>query len=107
MIKLMVLIGVITLAHFADRPDLNNWAAKLQSPGGGMCCSFADAEALTDVQWDTKDGHYRVFLDERWIDVRDSAVVSAANRYGPAVVWPIRYNDKVIDIRCFMPGAGT
>lgn len=97
-------------AHFADRPDLNDWAAHLRAGnGGGLCCSFADAEALTDPQWDTKDGHFRVFLDNHWIDVPDNAVVNppGGNKYGQAVVWPLRYDGKVYGIRCFMPGAGT
>jgi hypothetical protein len=42
-----------------------------------------------------------------WIVVPDAAVVTEPNRFGPAVVWP--YNDRYgnIQIRCFMPGAGT
>ncbi len=45
--------------------------------------------------------------DGQWIDVPDAAVITVPNKYGPAVVWPIRYNGKVDSIRCFIPGAGT
>lgn len=72
-----------------------------------MCCDFTEAEKLTDVEWDTKDGHYRVFIDGQWFDVPDGAVVQTPNRLGPAMVWPSRSDGKVIYIRCFMPGAGT
>jgi hypothetical protein len=35
-----------------------------------------------------KDGHYRVFLEGRWIEVPDDAIVVAPNKYGRAIVWP-------------------
>lgn len=94
----------LLLVHFADRPDLNDWVSHLRAGNGAMCCDFTEAEHLTDVEWDTKDGHYRVYLDGHWIDVPDRAVVTVPNKYGPAVVWPSRYDGKVIDIRCFLPG---
>ena len=100
---------LLLLVHMTDRPDLDSWFSGLRSPAG-LCCSFADAEMLTDVQWDTQDGHYRVFLDNHWINVRREAVIESPNRYGPAIVWPLRYpqsNGKVYDIRCFIPGEGT
>ena len=37
----------------------------------------------------------------------DTAVVTAPNRYGPAVVWPYMDNKGNTNIRCFLPGAGT
>jgi hypothetical protein len=88
----------------------------------GLCCSYADGVTLTDVEWDTKDGHYRVFLEGQWIEVPDDAIVVAPNKYGRAIVWPYpvyvgegffghgdsgswRKVTKTIKIRCFMPGA--
>ncbi len=93
---------------YADSP-LKPWFNSLKSENG-LCCSFADGVTINDAQWDTKDGHYRVYLDDRWIDVPDGAVVKVPNRYGQAVVWPLldRGNTgNVYGIRCFMPGAGT
>lgn len=104
---LFIVLSSPSNAHFPDRPDLNNWFAGLTSKKG-MCCSFADGVALTDIQWDiTNDGHYRVFLDNQWVRVPDDAVLTEPNRYGQAVVWPYRGPEPGIQIRCFMPGAGT
>ena len=76
------------------------------SSSNGNCCSFADGLSISDVDWDTKDGHYRVLLHGEWINVPNSAVVTEPNRYGPAVVWPYMDTDGNIYIRCFLPGAG-
>jgi len=84
---------------------LKAWFDKLSS-GKGLCCSFADGVSVEDVDWDTRDGHFRVRLDGQWIDVPDDAVVSEPNKFGPAVVWPYQQDGKT-QIRCFMPGAGT
>lgn len=91
--------------RYANNP-LHAWFDSLGSKRG-LCCSFADGESVQDVDWDTQDGHYRVSLDGDWMVVPDDAVVTVANKFGPAVVWPIRYQGKAYDIRCFMPGAGT
>jgi hypothetical protein len=59
----IVLIFVLpcspAVAHDPSRPDLNNWFDHLAS-GKGLCCSFADGFAVSDVDWESKDGHYRV-----------------------------------------------
>jgi hypothetical protein len=47
-----------------------------------------DGFSVSDVDWDTEDGHYRVLLRGEWINVPNSSVVTEPNRYGPAVVWP-------------------
>jgi len=105
-----LLFGSLSLAHRADRPDLNDWFMHLKS-SEGLCCDFSEAESIADPDWDTQDGHYRVFLEGKWYGVRDTAVVHSPNRYGPALVWPMRYKRdekfEIYDIRCFMPGAGT
>jgi hypothetical protein len=90
---------------------LHDWFKGLASEKG-LCCSYTDGVTLTDVQWDVKDGHYRVFLEGQWIEVPDDAIVVEPNKYGRAIVWP--YNEWVGDenggswevtkIRCFMPG---
>jgi len=75
----------------------------------------AEGLTLADVEWDMKDGHYRVFLDGQWIEVPDDAIVVERNKYGRPVVWPyyVYVGDekggswevtKVTRIRCFMPG---
>ena len=91
--------------RFANSP-LKPWFDRLAS-GKGLCCSFADGFSVQDVDWDTKDGHYRVRIYGQWFVVPEDAVVAEPNRFGPAVVWP--YNDRYgnTQIRCFMPGAGT
>jgi hypothetical protein len=48
---------------------------------------MADGEAVADPDWESKEGHYRVRLDNKWVDVPDEAV---------------RF-DEQISIRCFMP----
>jgi hypothetical protein len=89
---------------------LHQWFEGLSSKIG-MCCSNADGLTLTDVEWDVKGGHYRVFLEGQWIDVPDEAIVVDHNRFGQAVVWPYSrilpkdgQEQPVIRIRCFMPG---
>jgi hypothetical protein len=92
--------------QFADSP-LKHWFDGLASEKG-LCCSFADGVSVKGVDWDTQNGHYRVHIDGQWIVVPDTAVVTAPNRYGPAVVWPyFDPDDRKIKIRCFLPGAGA
>jgi len=103
--------------RYAGSP-LKSWFDGLKS-GKGPCCSDADGTALSDVDWEAKDGHYRVRMDVspqapevdmQWIDVPDDAVITEPNRYGRTMVWPIRHSilgaPVTIEIRCFMPGAG-
>ena len=87
-------------------PNMHAWFDRLAS-GKGLCCSFADGFSIADVDWDTKDGRFRVRVDGQWIDVPDTAVVTEPNRFGPAVVWPYRDADGTTQIRCFLPGAGA
>ena len=87
-------------------PEMKAWFDALKS-GRGPCCSDADGMVVSDGDWDTKDGRYRVRLDGEWIDVPDDAVVKEPNRAGRAMVWPMpfRAEDDAITIRCFMPGS--
>jgi hypothetical protein len=95
--------------RFANSP-LKPWFEKLSS-GKGPCCSDADGSVVLDSDWESKDGHYRVRIRDKWWDVPAEAVITEPNRVGRTMVWPI-YNwtgdslDRV-DIRCFMPGAMT
>jgi hypothetical protein len=95
--------------RFANSP-LHNWFESLRSDKG-PCCSDADGTALSDVDWETRDGHYRVRIQDQWWDVPDEAVIREPNRAGRTMVWPIYYratNPPLrVEIRCFMPGTMT
>ena len=105
LILILLLLCTSALAHDASRPELNNWFDHLAS-GKGLCCSNADGTVLSDVDWETRGGHYRVRLEGQWIDVPDDAVITEPNRAGKTMVWPTRgYLGTAI--RCFMPGSMT
>lgn len=121
----LVLIALAApFGHARDRgqfvntnADLKAWFDGLRS-GKGPCCSDADGSALSDTDWESKDGHYRVRvprygygLDGQkqeliWVDVPEEAVISEPNRVGRTMVWPI-YGYTGVAIRCFMPGSMT
>jgi hypothetical protein len=90
--------------RYADSP-LKPWFDHLASRRG-LCCSMADGQVVADPDWESKDGHYRVRLDNQWIDVPDDALITEPNRAGRTMVWPMRI-DNQISIRCFMPGSMT
>lgn len=90
--------------RYANSP-LKPWFDHLSS-GKGLCCSQADGETVSDPDWDTKDGHYRVRLEGAWIDVPDDAVITVPNLFGRTMVWPMYHNGSPT-IRCFMPGSMT
>jgi hypothetical protein len=95
--------------RYANSP-LHGWFESLHS-SKGPCCSDADGTALSDVDWEAKDGHYRVRIEGQWWDVPDEAVIKEPNRAGRTMVWPIYYRSVSaplrVDIRCFMPGTMT
>ena len=84
---------------------LKQWFDGLASRRG-LCCSDADGQSVADVDWDTKDGKYRVRLDGQWIEVPPDALVTVSNKFGLAVVWPYKDYEGRTQIRCFIPGAG-
>jgi hypothetical protein len=90
--------------RYADSP-LKPWFDHLASRKG-LCCSMADGESVADPDWDSKNGHYRVRLENNWIEVPDDAVITEPNRAGRTMVWPMRVDDQ-ITIRCFLPGSMT
>jgi len=108
---LMALLSVSGLArdldgrYAAQNPELHRWFESLRS-GKGPCCSDADGSAVSDVDWETAGGHYRVRIDGEWVDVPDEAVITEPNRIGRTMVWPIR-GYLGLTIRCFMPGSMT
>lgn len=95
--------------RYAQSP-LKQWFDQLKSQRG-PCCSDADGYALSDVDWDTENGKYRVRIEGKWWDVPEDAVITEPNRAGRTMVWPLltRGLDGVlhVNIRCFMPGSMT
>jgi hypothetical protein len=89
----------------AQNPELHLWFEGLRS-GKGPCCSDADGASVSDVDWETQGGHYRVRIDGEWVNVPDEAVITEPNRIGRTMVWPIR-GYLGVSIRCFMPGSMT
>ena len=111
---LMALLAVLVFGFHAAARDLDGryansplkqWFDSLASKKG-LCCSDADGTALSDVDWESKDGHYRVWLDGAWHDVPDDAVITVPNRAGKTIVWPMR-GVFGLAIRCFIPGPMT
>jgi hypothetical protein len=88
--------------RYANSP-LKPWFDQLQS-GRGLCCSVADGVAVSDPDWDSREGHYRVRLDGEWIDVPPDAVITEPNKAGRTMVWPVR-SALGKSIRCFLPGS--
>jgi len=99
----MLSIFAVARAHDHERPELNSWYESLHS-GKGPCCDGTDAKHVDDVDWESKDGHYRVRIDGEWVDVPKEAVVEGPNRAGRTMVWPY-YLDGHPKARCFMPGS--
>jgi len=81
---------------------LKPWFDTLKS-GKGLCCSNADGIVISDPDWESKNGHYRVRLDGEWIDVPDDAVITEPNRAGRTMVWPLK-GAMGTSIRCFLRG---
>ena len=89
--------------YAAANPELHQWFESLKS-GKGFCCADADGVSLSDVEVQTENGHYKVFVAGEWVDVPPEAVLTVPNRVGKTMVWP-HYNDGHAVIRCFLPGA--
>jgi hypothetical protein len=90
--------------RYANSP-LKSWFDRLAS-GNGLCCSFADGFQGRRRRL----GHAGRPLSraaQRRMDRRADAVVTEANKFGPAVVWPYMGTDGQTQIRCFLPGADT
>ncbi len=121
---LLLVVLAAPFGHARDRgqfvntnADLKAWFDGLRS-GKGPCCPDADGSEISDSDWESKDGHYRVRVprygyhpdnqpqDLIWVEVPDDAVISEPNRVGRTMVWPI-YGYLGVSIRCFMPGSMT
>ena len=73
--------------RYANSP-LKQWFDLLRS-GKGLCCSVADGYVVDDPDWESNSGHYRVRIEDEWVDVPDDAVVSVPNKFGRTMVWPM------------------
>lgn len=109
----LVIVAIILFAwsyaypHDAAHPELNHWFDSLHS-GKGPCCSDADGTAITDADWESRDGHYRVRIEGSWYDVPDDAVIREPNMDGRTIVWPYRnsgWGGGGWQVRCFIVGA--
>lgn len=127
LVALGILIAFVGAAFARDAgvryaaSPLKPWFDSLRS-GKGPCCSDADGYALSDVDWESRAGGYRVRIprwrfepsaaapappagtEMVWIDVEDEAVITEPNRAGRTMVWPI-WGHQGPSIRCFMPGS--
>jgi hypothetical protein len=56
--------------RYANSP-LKEWFDHLAS-GKGLCCSFADEYVVDDPDWESSNGHYRVRIEDEWVDVPNS-----------------------------------
>ena len=74
--------------RYADS-SLREWFDHLAS-GNGLCCSMADGEIVADPDWESKDGHYRVRLENKWFDVPDKSVIT--ERIVPVARWSGPYD---------------
>jgi hypothetical protein len=90
--------------RYAGSP-LKPWFDTLKS-SKGLCCSDADGFAISDPDWESLNGRYRVRLDGEWIVVPDDAVITEPNRAGRTMVWPVKGSFGTT-IRCFLPGSMT
>jgi hypothetical protein len=102
-------LSVVAQLAYARDPDgkyanspLHGWFEQLASKKG-RCCSDADGMSLSDVDWISHDGHYRVQIGGEWVDVPDDALITEPNRSGRTMVWPT-WLDGHPQVRCFMPG---
>lgn len=114
----LALLGMVVLSQNATARDdgryanspLKSWFDSLHSEKG-PCCSDADGTALSEVDWEARNGRYRVRIEGDWFDVPDEAVIKEPNRAGRTMVWPIYHRafgaTLKVEIRCFMPGSMT
>lgn len=111
LITMIIVLGHLLLrsaaAHDIERPDLDDWYHGLHSDAGNWCCEGKEAIHLADIDWESKDGHYRVRVDGQWWDVPEGAVISKPNRDGRPLVWMNGGYGGFTGPRCFMPGSMT
>lgn len=87
--------------------ELKPWFENLTS-GRGRCCKDSDGVKISNTDWRSSGGHYEVWLEGRWIEVPDNAVITAPNPVGETMVWSIRGEGwPAPAILCFLLGPTT
>ena len=71
----LFLIFSLTICDAHDPAQHKQWYKNLRSRANAVCCTGQDAEVITDANWISSNGNYRVILDGQWFDVHPSAVV--------------------------------
>lgn len=109
-VVLVVGLTIKAWAHDHGR-ELGDWYKNLKSGNGLLCCNGDDFVGISDPDWESRDGRYRVRIEGQWWDVPDEAVIKEANHDGRTLVWPV-YERALggvlnVKIRCFLPGAMT
>lgn len=90
--------------RYANSP-LRSWFESLQSEFG-QCCTNADGYIVSEPDWESDKGNYRVRIDGEWVIVPNGAVLTQPNRAGHTMVWKY-YIDGHPRVRCFLPGSMT
>jgi len=88
--------------RYANSP-LKSWFESLESEFG-PCCTNADGYIVSDPDWESDRGHYRVRIGGEWVVVPEGAVVTRPNLAGRTMVWK-HYIDGHPRVRCFIPGS--
>jgi hypothetical protein len=110
--RALLLLGLMLATPALGRDDgryanslLKSWFESLQSEFG-QCCTNADGYIVSDPDWESDRGHYRVRIDGEWVVVPDGAVITQPNRAGRTMVWK-HYIEGHPRVRCFIPGSMT
>jgi hypothetical protein len=88
--------------RYANSP-LKAWFESLESEFG-PCCTNADGYIVSDPDWESDRGHYRVRIGSEWVLVPHGAVITQPNLAGRTMVWK-HYIDGHPRVRCFIPGS--
>lgn len=99
LISILLMVSTISNARavgsqYAESP-LKPWFDTLRS-ALGPCCSDADGYAISDADWESRDGRYRVRIPRSneeadknvliWVDVPDAALITVPNRAGTTMM---------------------
>jgi hypothetical protein len=102
-----VLIGLLLFATAAVARDDGRYAnSPLKQWFESLECTNADGYIVSDPDWESDRGKYRVRIDGEWVVVPDGALIRQPNLAGPTIVWK-HYLDGHPRVRCFMPGSMT
>lgn len=111
MSALVILLVSPALAH-DEHAENDAWYRSLQSRSGVSCCDESEAIKIEEPGWrqvesDTDEPAYQVWLEGEWVNVPAIAVVKQVNRVGFAIVWPYPDGSGKLAVRCFLPGTGV